>query len=106
MAVGAQVTQSQPASVVAALVRAEMHRGVNHTRTPIGRGHGIGLSGWSRGGMVSLMVTGRARRTPGETRERFGLTRALAFKPGGYGFRWWLRGQCTSAWPDIVQHEA
>ena len=34
-----------------------------------------------------------------------GLARAFAFKLGGYGFRWQLRGHRTSARPGIVQHD-
>ena len=83
-----------------------MHRGVNDTRPSVGSGHGIRSSGWSRCGMVGLMVTCRARWALGEPRKGFGLTRAVAFKPGGYGFRGSFGGNYTSAWPDIVQHEA
>jgi hypothetical protein len=106
MAVGAEVAQAQPASVVTAVMRTEVHRSVNHTRASVGSGHGVRPSGWRRWGMVGLVFTCSARRTLGETRKGFGLARALAFKPGGYGFRWLLRGDRTAAWPDIVQHEA
>ena len=63
MAIGAQVAQAKPASILAAFMRAEVLRGVNDTKAPGGSGHGIRPAGWSRCGMVGLMVTGRARRT-------------------------------------------
>src|SRR5262245_46210435 len=106
MAVGAQVAQAKPASILAAFLRAEVLRGVNDTRAPVGSRHGIRPSGWSRCGMEGLMVTGRARRTLRETRKGCGLVRTLPWKPGGYGCRWRLRGASTAARPDRVQHEA
>jgi len=105
MTVGAEVAKSQPASIVAAVMRAKVHRGVDCTRASAGGRQRVRPS-WCRWlGMVGLMFTRSARGALGETLKRCGLARAFAFKLGGYGFRWQLRGHRTSARPGIVQHD-
>src|SRR5262249_20919306 len=79
MTVGAEVVQAHPAAIVAAVMRAKVHRGVDGTRASVGGRHRVRPSWRRRLGMVGIMFTGSARGALGETRKQFGLARACAF---------------------------
>src|SRR5215813_2043114 len=78
MAVGAQVSQPQPAPIATAPMGAEVLRGLHGARPAVRRGHRLG---WRRRWLVSLCGFSRtqgARRSLGQASKRFGLRGALA----------------------------
>ena len=91
MTVDAQVAQPRPAMVITAVVGTNMPRGVDGTRTPVRRWHGIGSPERRYVRMMRVVCTRGARRTLREARKRFGFARALAFGPGGQRRSWQLR---------------
>ena len=56
--------------------------------------------------MVGSVFTRCTVRTLGEALEGSGFLGPFALALGGYGFVRWLRCHRTSAWPDIMQHDA
>src|SRR5262249_7382220 len=106
MAVGAEVAKAQPASILAAFMRAKVHRGIDGTRASVGRGHRSGSPGRRCFGMMRVMCTRGAMRALRKPLKRFGVVRAFTFEPGGPGCAWQLRVNGVSAGPDIVQYDA
>src|SRR5262245_34992948 len=97
MAIGAQIAQSQPASVVTVAMGAKVPRGVDRTGTAVGRGHRIGWH-WRRGQrMQSLLLTSRTGGLVRQADKRFRLLAACASRRDG---RSGLRGLSSAgAWP-------
>jgi hypothetical protein len=103
MAIGAEVSQAQPAAIVTGGMRAEMPRGVNRTGAAVGR---RSRSGPHRGLWRGVRRFLRAQGTMGlvgETRKRLGLLGALTSRPDGLGGRSLCRS--TSAGLGSVQHD-
>jgi hypothetical protein len=71
MTMRAQVPQSQPAAIVTARMETEMPRGVNHTRTLVGRWHPIGSQWRLRLGMARVVCTRGTIRSLSMTLEGF-----------------------------------
>src|SRR5919198_85327 len=78
VAVGADVAEPEPAAIVAAGMGTEVHRGVDGTRTSLGRCHGVGSSWRLRLGMGSIVCAQSAMRSLGETHKEFGGVGPLA----------------------------
>src|SRR5262245_66402149 len=93
MAVGPEVPQPWPPAIITAFVRAKVPRSVNHTRTPVGRWHGIGASWRGRRGRVGSVFTRCTVRTLGEGREGSGFRGPFALERGGGGVCRWTVGQ-------------
>ena len=83
MAVGAQITQTCPATIVTTGVGTKVHRGVHSAGAAVGRGHGVGWHRRRRFGMCSVSLTQGAMRFLGQALEGFGLVGAVAFGFGG-----------------------
>jgi hypothetical protein len=102
MAIGAQIAQSQPASVVTVGMGAKVHRGVDSTGTSVGRGHRIGWHRRRGQRMHSLLLTGRTGGLVRQADKRFRLLAACASRRDGRG-----GPRCLSpagAWPCQRQH--
>src|SRR5215813_7956703 len=103
MAIGAEVSQAQPAAIVTGGMRTEMPRGVNLTGAAGGRKYRIRPHrGLWRGVRCCLHAQG-TRGLMGETRERLGLLGGLPSRPHGLGGRSLCRR--PSAGPGSVQHD-
>jgi hypothetical protein len=84
MAVGAQVAQPQPASVITAGMGAKMPGGVDDTGASGGRWHGVrsSWSGWH--GMIGVVFPRGALRFLREALAGCGLVGGLALARGGH----------------------
>src|SRR5207249_2805443 len=84
MAIGAQIAQAQPASIVTVGMGAKVHRGIDGTGAAGGRWHG-GRSSW-RGwlGMIGVVFTRGAWRFLREALAGCGLVGAFALERGGH----------------------
>src|SRR5262249_3146591 len=81
MPVGADVAKPQPAAIVTARMRTEMHRGVDGTRASVARRHRLGTCRRWRLRMGGGVFTGGTIGAVREAFEGFGFSRAFACEP-------------------------
>ena len=93
MAMGAQIAQTAPASVVTTGMRTAMARGIDLTGPPIRWGHGIGRHRRRRVGRHGVAFTQGAMGLVRQALEGFGLVGAVACGLKGLRLRW-----CGQSW--------
>ena len=78
MAIGPQIAQTEPASVVTTGMRTKMHGGIDLTGAPVRRGPGVGQYRKRRLGMCGISLTQGTVGLVRQALKRFGLVSAGA----------------------------
>ena len=106
MAVGAQVSQPQPAPIATAPLGAEVLRGLHGARPAVGRRHRLRGCWRPHVGMGGLVFTQDALRPLGQAGKRLGLVRAFSPRlDGRLRLAWPPRGPRTAARPGQMEHD-